>query len=185
MKRTFLALLAFALLAMAIAPVTQAATISVSPSCTLCAPSEVLVVTVQGSGFDNLTDGGDFTLSWDAAVLQYVGTAVAAPFDTIATIETDVASGTLNRVDVFKSTTGSAGPGFDAATITFNVIGAPGSSSALDLGESLVGWFEPGGTTEYTVTYTDATINVIPLPAAAWLFGSALGLLGWMRSKSA
>jgi hypothetical protein len=25
---------------------------------------------------------------------------------------------------------------------------------------------------------------VIPVPAAVWLFGSALGLLGWMRRKA-
>jgi hypothetical protein len=29
------------------------------------------------------------------------------------------------------------------------------------------------------------TNNVVPVPAAAWLFGSALGLLGWMRRKRA
>lgn len=27
--------------------------------------------------------------------------------------------------------------------------------------------------------------NVIPVPAAVWLFGSALGLLGWVRNRSA
>ena len=26
--------------------------------------------------------------------------------------------------------------------------------------------------------------NVVPIPAAAWLFGSALGMMGWMRRKS-
>jgi len=31
--------------------------------------------------------------------------------------------------------------------------------------------------------YGDATI--VPVPAAVWLFGSALGLLGWMRRKTA
>jgi hypothetical protein len=25
----------------------------------------------------------------------------------------------------------------------------------------------------------------IPIPATAWLFGSALGLLGWLRRKAA
>jgi hypothetical protein len=28
-------------------------------------------------------------------------------------------------------------------------------------------------------------IQVIPVPAAAWLFGSALGLLGWARRRAA
>ena len=29
------------------------------------------------------------------------------------------------------------------------------------------------------------TWSVVPVPAAAWLFGSALGLLGWMKRKAA
>ena len=35
---------------------------------------------------------------------------------------------------------------------------------------------------DYLVTFSSAS-GVIPIPAAFWLFGSALGLLGWMRRK--
>ena len=36
-----------------------------------------------------------------------------------------------------------------------------------------------------TYTYTGNNIQVIPVPAAAWLFGSALGLLGVARRRFA
>jgi hypothetical protein len=38
------------------------------------------------------------------------------------------------------------------------------------------------GNTMYVV---EGTTSVIPIPAAAWLFASALGLLGWIRRRSA
>ena len=49
----------------------------------------------------------------------------------------------------------------------------------IDTGEvsHVTGWL---GELEVVYTY-----NVVPVPAAVWLFGSALGLLGWMRRKTA
>jgi hypothetical protein len=34
------------------------------------------------------------------------------------------------------------------------------------------------------VQIDNLTVNTVPIPPAAWLFGSALGLLGWMRRKT-
>jgi hypothetical protein len=29
----------------------------------------------------------------------------------------------------------------------------------------------------------NVTVNVVPIPAAVWLFASGLGLLGWLRRR--
>lgn len=42
----------------------------------------------------------------------------------------------------------------------------------------------PGGTPEVLfLTADNLTVRVVPIPAAVWLFGSALGLLGWLRRR--
>jgi hypothetical protein len=39
-----------------------------------------------------------------------------------------------------------------------------------------------GSTSDYYIS--EANISAVPVPAAVWLFGSALGFLGWMRRKT-
>lgn len=62
-------------------------------------------------------------------------------------------------------------------------------SDGSDLIPSVVGGNRYGWFTNIDISggiEVDATsLEVVPIPAAAWLFGSALGLLGWARRKTA
>ncbi|MBL8201971.1 MAG: PEP-CTERM sorting domain-containing protein [Chromatiales bacterium] len=134
-----------------------------------------VTVTVQAAGFTNLTSGGDFSLAFDAAALSLVGVDVPnPPFDTITV---DSSPSALNRVDVFKSSTGYVGPSFDVATITFNILPGFGTGTALQLQSSFVGWFEPDATTAYDVTYGGLQLTAVPAPGALWLLATGVGAL--------
>lgn len=90
-----------------------------------------------------------------------------------------------------------------SSTSTVNSTGDPVSSGlstaagidAFVLDILLLGGTEPqeGGTVRFltfaesgeTAYMVEGTIVAIPVPAAVWLFGSALGLLGWARRRAA
>jgi hypothetical protein len=65
------------------------------------------------------------------------------------------------------------------------VSGDPLSGTSTFAGESFTTLGMSQGSYVYTLTGSGDTItlNVVPIPAAVWLFGSALVGLGWMRRK--
>lgn len=149
----------------------SAATLSVSPGVSNVTPGGTVVLTISGSEFTNLTFGGDFSVNWNPSVLSFVSVTVShPPWDTSSVDSTSTGTGLLDRVDVFTFIGTPAGPDFDVAELTFNVVGSVGTSSAVNLTSSIVGWFQPDGSTPYSVTYGNATVNVVPIPPAALLF---------------
>jgi hypothetical protein len=85
----------------------------------------------------------------------------------------DVSPGLFTNVqsDHYWSGTGFASRPDDAWAFVFSV------------GQELLG--DKSSHFFYAWAVRDGDVGVVPVPAAVWLFGSALGLLGWIRRKKA
>ena len=54
-----------------------------------------------------------------------------------------------------------------------------------DDGGGAAGWFDANTADYIPVGYIQANVQIVPVPAAAWLFMSALGGLAALRRRSA
>ncbi|MCQ8104276.1 hypothetical protein NP590_09175 [Methylomonas sp. SURF-2] len=146
---------------------------------------DTLTLELRGYDFTLGPDGAAFSLSWDPLVLSYVGSAVAnPPWDSSFMSEEN--AGVIDYVFLNKLTAGDAGNSFAIASFTFNVLGAVGSETTIGIGNPAfddTGFTLPSGTL-VDVNYVNSQVRVVPLPAAAWLFGVGLaGLLGPMGRR--
>jgi hypothetical protein len=73
------------------------------------------------------------------------------------------------------------GPGYNYAWLdTFDL---SSYATLMDGANTItVDVFNPGGD-GWVLDYSKLTITAVPVPAAVWLFGSGLGLLGWFRRR--
>jgi hypothetical protein len=143
----------------------------------------------------SLGDGGSLTLQFTDNFLNGDGTSRADLF----VIEVGVAEGSTLEVspngsvwtllgeipgdaDVDDCTTrfGSTCYGFDVDAFGFGITDTLTFVRITDLG--LEATSNPPGS---DIDAVGAIQTVIPVPAAVWLFGSALGLLGWVRRRQA
>ena len=97
--------------------------------------------------------------------------------------DVDVTDTALTAGDYWLAFGLNGGPGFNDFFWSVTSVGAPGSETNAR-GNPVDGWI-----LDYT-TQGDGEefafrVNAVPVPAAFWLFGSALGLLGWLRKHRA
>ena len=144
-------------------------------------------VDVVGENFSSLApDGAGFSLRWDPAVLQYQSTAFTNPTWTVSSV--DASQSAIGLIDpVFLgilATNVNAGANFGIASFTFHVLGNAGSSTALTLANDKFDTGFINGTSSINVNYVNSQVQVVPVPATVWLFGSALtGAIGLMKRR--
>lgn len=168
----------------------QAATISFDNSLTNIGLGNVFSLDVTGTGFVSSADGGGVNLSFDHNVLNVLSVSInETVWDFggfgISTGTIDNSVGALNGVMV--NTFSNPGTSFIVATIEFQAVGM--GVSDLMLSEfNLNPWASGGSTVNPTFEQSTVTVasTVVPVPAAAWLFGSGLiGLIVLARRKKA
>ena len=164
----------------------QAATITTDPFNSTVGLNSVFTINITGEGFPE-TQGGGFNLAWDPTILDVNSVSIDGGVwdftNDLGSINN--VSGTLSEVKV------SAFPGvntgsFIVATVEFLAVGL--GSSNLALTESTGNpWASDGSPIGPTFTTNGSiTVSSVPIPAAAWLFGSGfVGLIGIARRKKA
>ena len=112
-----------------------------------------------------------------ARIQTYVGRGAGSFNDGL------IATGSVNLIELsfapaFVLDTQQVGS-FTLATIQFSTTGY--GSTAIDFGTVVLGdsLGDP-----LSASLVNTVLVSVPVPAAAWLFGSALGLLGWVRRRA-
>jgi hypothetical protein len=148
----------------------------------------VLTVDVVGENFIMGPNGAGFSLNWNPAVLSYVSNSlVSPPWNPLgngsSVSEDNASSGSLDFVFLTMDT-GNAGTNFGLGSFTFNVLGSSGDLTALTLGNDAYSIGFINGVTGLNVNYISSHVQVVPLPAAIWMFGAGLaGMLGTIKRR--
>jgi hypothetical protein len=161
----------------------QAATVSFDLHDTVVAPGETFTVDIVGIDFSDGLLGWGLDIGFDGAFVSADSVVVDAIWgfaDTPGVIGANSIVGTTGTE--FSAPAGNIA----LATITFTA-GLSSGATMLSLVENNVNPFTDGGGSPYSPLVLDQTATItiaaVPVPAAVWMFGSALGLLGFMRRR--
>ncbi len=165
----------------------MAATVTITPSTLNPIVGQSFTVTVSANVPN--TFAATMGLSFNSATVAYVSGAALAPWNVFVKNSPVTANPTVFDVET-PSATGANPAVYNVAILTFNAIAAGAANIVInDDGGTFTGWFD-ADTAEYIPnTYTNANIVVqnpapVPVPAAAWLFVSAIGGLATLRRRA-
>jgi len=168
-----------------IAMPSLAATVSLDPSTGFVSEGGQFTVNLVMDASDAIGNhpgsfSGMVLVDFDAALVDYVGFEYNSPATEFGTavIET-------NSVQLGFNTANDVGI---IGTFTFDVLGSAGSIISLGLDDALprIGTFfnnDPIANQKFEPVFSGAEVSVVPIPAAAWLMLSALGILGGLSRR--
>ena len=145
-------------------------------------------MTITGNAENTFT--GTMGLAFDATKVQYISGAALAPFTVYTKNSPANANPTVFDIEA-PATQNQGGAYYNVAVLTFKAIGNGLANIVIDDdGGTFTGWFDADTFDYIPATYTQADVcvgggcNVVPVPAAAWLFVSALGGLAGLRRRT-
>ena len=174
----------------------QAATVSLVPESTsidgaLGASVDVAIVVDDLAFLNNPSlSTYDITVDFDASILAYDSIAFGDPINGAqldlgfgSFTDSTPGAGSISLLELsfaqpFQLDTQQLGT-FTLATLTFTTAGY--GTAALDVANAVLG--DSLGDA-LPVDIVNANISVVPVPAALWLFLTALASLGWRRSSA-
>ncbi|MFW2404428.1 MAG: VPLPA-CTERM sorting domain-containing protein [Gammaproteobacteria bacterium] len=140
--------------------------------------TDILGLNVSGSVYD---------VAFEVDTFSNLNTVSNFPFLGDQTTAENALDAIINELNL----AGAEKAGESALDGDFNVLvpyGVSGSTSLNAWGkrEPPATVWSDQGTLNWNINGVQvfATFTSVPIPAAAWLFGSALGLLGWMRRRT-
>lgn len=147
-------------------------------------------VNIVGSGFVSDVDGGGVNFNFDNSILSVQSVTIDSAWDSLISDGGSIDNG-LGTVDgIYVNTFDSINGNFVVATVEFLATGV--GTSALNLSEFGLNPWASGGSLlnpdflNGSLTVEAAPPSGVPVPAAAWLFGSGLlGLAGMARRRKA
>ena len=157
----------------------NASSMLLTPAYTSASPSEAVAFEVW-MDFEETTIGGNFSIWFDPAVLAFESWLFADIGEPAFQGEPAVFTDRLYAIGFGDFTSGITGPNL-VGTVEFNILpNAPLGTSSLDLNQ--VDCFQCEFVNMDTFQailpeFTGADIQVVPLPATAWLLAAALAAL--------
>jgi hypothetical protein len=165
-------------------------TVNPTPQSVLLGSQVSFNINIAGLGNGTALGTYDINLGFDPASLSYSATTFGNQLDLFGLGDIQTVTPGSSSVDIYELSLESVSDlntlqasSFTLATLTFDTLAA-GVNSALNL--SIIALGDASGNA-ITASLQNATVSInpsaVPVPATVWLFGSALGVIGFLCKR--